>query len=383
MMNCLATVFGHGIMIRICDPPVQASGETDPTALNLEKDRMIFAAVKISESLTAEKSAALASFADLLTNLIEVRGRVGRCGTVIPERYNGRIGVFDADLIGLRVGQLITIGIKLLRLFHVPDVLNCDDRCLASWMGRNASFMANAGSFLSMVHALNFAYAVCSAVGWMDEFSYSEQTALALSVFLGHCFPQIHPNFRYERLLSQCINTETSQRAVTRISTMLVLLGDDSCDLLATTPESLLMGLIELWIHGHSMVCGRSIAYFHVIQRRLSIEDMFHRTVARHFVEEGSLCSLYMTPVALFSQWVARFMNQPIDALIRKGKGVVTDIATELVDYSNACACLNDYVRGMLKYLSEQSARAIPERRTEKVSADVADLLPLSAASKR
>jgi hypothetical protein len=336
--------------------------------------------VKIPESLSGDKSAALASFADLLTNLIEVRGRAGRPGGTVPERYNGNIGIFNLDLVSLRTGQLITIGMKLFRLFHVPEILNCDDRALASWMGKGAALMANTGTFLSMVHALNFAYAVCSSVGWLDQFSYSEQAAMALAVFLGHSFPQIHPNFRYEKLLSRCISVDTPQRAVTKISTMLVLLGDDYCDLLATTPESLIVGLIELWIHANSMVNGRSASYFHAIHRGLDMKDMFHRTVVRRFVEESSLCSLFLSPLSAFSQWVARYVTQPLDCLIRKGKGVVTDIVRDLADYHSSCGCLTDFLKDVLKYLADQTVRVPPGPMKDNMEIETVNLLPLSAS---
>ena len=75
MMAAFTNLFGKDVKIKIFDPPLNDVAETDPTTFNLERDRMIFASIKIPTALNMEKSTALASFADLLTNLIESRAQ--------------------------------------------------------------------------------------------------------------------------------------------------------------------------------------------------------------------------------------------------------------------------------------------------------------------
>lgn len=371
MMAAFTNLFGKDVTIRIFDPPLNDVIETDSTTFNLERDRMIFASIKIPTALNPEKSTALASFADLLTNLIESRAESVANEPVKPERnpkeedLGLNLGI-DFECSHLTSNEMVSIVSILFERMHVKECLNCDDLLLTKWIGTIASKTDESGLFMMMTNSLFFVNYILTETSWIDYFNPSEQCALALSVFLGLSYPQLHPNFKYEQTLAKAVNKNTNQRSLTRVATILVYLADDSVDLLINTNKSILLGLIELMLQQTPKSSLASLVPFHIIQKRgLDLEDDFHKVVLKQFLIDASLMSLYFAPISSFGMYIVSLAKEPVKNILLKATTIVKRFAEEFADASEKLEFLPQKIDEKVDWMNKQNLREFVRQQTE------------------
>ncbi|OHS93715.1 hypothetical protein TRFO_40004 [Tritrichomonas foetus] len=366
MMLAFTNLFGKDVMIRIFDPPLNDVIETDPTTFNLERDRMIFASIKIPTALNLDKSTALASFADLLTNLIESRAPSITSDPVLPKRdmHDEEQGL-EFESSHLTTNEMVCVSFNLFKLFHVVECLNCDEMLLMKWLGTLAAKSEESGTFMMMTDALHFVYFILKESGWMNLFNPSELCALAISVFLGQCSPQVHPNFTYEKILAASITRKTPQKAITRVATNLVFLGDDSMDLLENTPKNILLGLAELMIEQSSKSPLASLSAFHVIKKKIDFNNNFHKIIVKRFLLDISLHSMYFAPISSFGVWVVTFGKEPAPNVLLRARTVMNKYADELSSINDKFAELPQRIAEKVDWMKNQDIRMFCGQRQE------------------
>ena len=360
MMVAFNNLFGKDVSIKIFDPPLSEPIETGPTIFNLERDRMIFSSIKIPTELNVEKSAALASFADLLTNLIESRSEsevLNPVSTKNSENYEEQGMEFESS--NLTTNEMVSLVYKYFQLFHITECLKCDELTTLKWLGTLGAKYQDTGSFMIMTDSLHFLYFILHETDLLDKFNPSELCALSLSVFFGLCNNQVHPNFKYERALEMAIKKNTSQKALTRAATNLILLGDDSNDLLANTPFNLLLGITELMIEQVSKSPLITLTTFHAINKKFDFNNNFHKLTLKKLLIDISIQSMYFAPLSSFGVWAITFGKEPIENILFRGKTTIIRYAEELASFNPKFSSFPELVKQKNEWMAQHADRKV------------------------
>lgn len=354
MMVSFTNLFGKDVKIKIFDPPLNDANETDPTTFNLERDRMIFASIKIPNALSLEKSTALASFADLLTNLIESRSQ-----SLSPDPVNAAESCdesgFALESGHLTTNEMVYLSFVIFQRMHVQELLNVDDKKLKKWLGLMAAKSEDSGLFMVMTDSLHFAYMILTETGWINNFGESELAALAISVFLGLCYPQMKPYFKYQHILQQLVTKDTPQRSLTKVATALVLMAEEGCDILENTKENYLIGLTELMLEHGPLQHVQVLSRFHVVKNKLDFTKPAHKKLIQHVIIEASQMSMYFRPISTFGVWVVTFGKEPVPNVLHKTKQIAHRIAVELADSCPKLEHLKGLVNEKVEWLNNQN----------------------------
>lgn len=359
MRTVLENLFGQSVTFHIFDPPLEISEDARQLGcFNLEKDNRVVASIKLLLPLTIEQSTALASFADLLTDLIEFRGDPNS-RPVAPKPADDVGDGFSFDVSNLMTSEMVTVAIDLFRQFHIIEILNVSDEKITRWMGKLASKLEESGMFMLMTDALHLGFTILKEGGWFDVFSHSELAALGICSFLSQCFGQMHPNFKYEKVLTQCVTTKTDQVGLTKAVTNIVLLGDDLCDILEDTPEDRLVELMQLMIDTTPLDGYKSVSYFHCIRGKLNLENQFHRKTLCQMVVKACENSMFFSSMATFGSWIVSFGKEPSANALMKGRSIVNKIAEEFGACGPAFAPLLKSLNEKLTWLTNQEVRVV------------------------
>ena len=365
MRTVLENLFGQSVTFHIFDPPLEKSEEVRQIGcFNLEKDNRVVASIKLLLPLTIEKSTALASFADLLTDLIEFRGAPSS-QPIAPTPADDAGDGFNFAVSNLMTSEMVAVSLDLFKKFHIIEMLNVSDEKITTWMGNMASKLEDSGLFMLMTDAIHLAYTILKEGGWFDVFSASELAALGICSFLSQCFGQMHPNFKYEKVLMQCVTTKTDQVGLTKAVTNIVLLGDDLCDVLEDTPDNRLVELMELMIDSTPLPDYKTISYFHCIRSKLNLENKFHRKVLRQMIVKTCEHSMYFSNMSAFGAWLVNFGKEPSANALMKGKSIVAKIAEELAACGPGFAPLLTALDEKITWLTNEGVRFVYKQQQE------------------
>lgn len=368
MMAAFTNLFGKDVKIRIFDPPLNDVVETDLTTFNLERDRMIFASIKIPTALNMEKSTALASFADLLTNLIESRAQSITNNPMLPAKSDvDEEAGQDFECSHLTSNEMITVSLRLFHKFHVIECLQCEEGLLIKWLGILASKTEESGLFMMMTDSLHFIYYLLKESGWIGMFTPIELCAIGLASFLVHCTPQMHPNFQYEKVISQAVTEETPQRSLTKVITSLVLLADDAVNLFANTPSDTLLEITKLMLEQMPKTIFGSLMPFHIIvkMKKLDLANKFHKLALKRFLMDVAQNSLFFAPISSFGVWLVSFGKEPLPNVTLKAQAIMVRFAEELAAASPKFSALPSIVSGKVEWMKKQNLRMCVGRHQE------------------
>lgn len=368
MMAAFTNLFGKDVKIKIFDPPLNDVAETDPTTFNLERDRMIFASIKIPTALNMEKSTALASFADLLTNLIESRAQSIPSKVMPPTKCDtDEEAGLDFECSHLTSSEMIIISLHLFIKFHVIECLKCDEEIVTKWLGQLASKTDESGLFMMMTDSLHFTYFLLKSSGWMEHFTPQELCAIGLAAFLVHCTPQMHPNFQYESIVAKAVTKETPQRSLTKVLTGLILLADDSINILENVEQDMMLQLTKLMLEQMPKQPLGSLLPFHVVVRtkKLDLSKPFHKLVLKRFLMDVAQNSLFFSPISSFGVWLVSFGKEPIPNVILKAKAVMLKFADELAAACDKFEALPKMVDDKVEWMKKQNLKMCVGRQQE------------------
>jgi len=352
MMIAFTSLFGNDISIKIFDPPLKDASETDPVALNLERDRHIFASIKIPNALTLDRSNALATFADLLSSLMESRTNKPspRFEPVQSINTNG----FNFNILSHSTSKVISIVHNVFCAFHVHELFNCSTKKLLEWIHHYTMSFDDVSVFFAAADSLQFAYELFKEFCPEDEYSYSEMTAFCLSAFFGSCYPHMQPNVKYSHLLASAINEKVSQRALAKVSTILIVLANPSCDILENTQEEFIISLLELLLEMPPTPHSHLFARFMKLSRT-GFKSISERTFLGSYLSEISQFSIYFRPITTFTDWCSQYMKEQLSSTIHKCKYVCRKFAESITHSKQHLSFFIELIDEKIEWLEQQS----------------------------
>ena len=302
LMVSFTNLFGKCVKLEIFDPPLHDEQETDPNALNLERDRKIYASIKISSPMTPDKSMALSYFADLVLALLASRDEqkpdspmeVLSIPVLSPE--------LGYNFFNMNVHENVSICAEIFSQFKVNDVLNVSKECVSIWLWRLANNPEEDRFFLTSLDSLQLAYSIFTTYDLFSYFTDSELCAACISFFVRSGFPHMRPDFKYSSYLKHF--SKLSNKVLVRITTAMIILADPYCDLLEMSSEETVCGVLEYMIHSSSISVPLLISKMTFVGRRgIDFENINHRLLFTMLVTELSQSSYFFRSIDVFNQY--------------------------------------------------------------------------------
>ncbi|EAX93516.1 hypothetical protein TVAG_132340 [Trichomonas vaginalis G3] len=302
LMVSFTNLFGKCVKLEIFDPPLHDEQETDPNALNLERDRKIYASIKISSPMTPDKSMALSYFADLVLALLASRDEqkpdspmeVLSIPVLSPE--------LGYNFFNMNVHENVSICAEIFSQFKVNDVLNVSKERVSIWLWRLANNPEEDRFFLTSLDSLQLAYSIFTTYDLFSYFTDSELCAACISFFVRSGFPHMRPDFKYSSYLKHF--SKLSNKVLVRITTAMIILADPYCDLLEMSSEETVCGVLEYMIHSSSISVPLLISKMTFVGRRgIDFENINHRLLFTMLVTELSQSSYFFRSIDVFNQY--------------------------------------------------------------------------------
>lgn len=305
LMKSFTCLFGQTLSLVIYDPPLFDSNDNDldPKFLNLERDRMIFASIKIPEAMMLDRSTALSCFADLLLALMASRADNQKVEPLVSPNFPPLVSSLDINFLENNIKDTIGLAVEILCAFHVHEFLKCTREKINRWLGTFAVNPEDSTVFLLAVDALQFTYAVYKQFDLFKHFTDSELAAGCIAAFMRVGFPHMRPDFKYAHALRYLPLNKVNPKILIRVTTALICLSYPGCDLLEETPEERITGLTELLLERQNNSMSVLLAKYKLYAKRgLNFKNRNHRVLVGQFVTELCQSSIFFRPLAAFEK---------------------------------------------------------------------------------
>lgn len=347
LLVSFTNLFGKGVALEIFDPPLRDETETDPNALNLERDRKIFASIKIPSPMSPDKSVALSYFADLVLALLASRSDSKPDSPIeigIPRNLKPELS-YNFLIIGLK--ENILIATEIFTCFKVNEVLDITKERLTMWMHRFATNPEEQRFFITALDAIQFAYTVFCHFDLFNQYTPSELCAFLISVFVRGGFPHMRPRYKYSRHLKFLMDKKRDPKVLCRITTGMIMLSDPECDLLEHTPEEVLCGVLELMADLGVTSVPAILARMSLIAKKgFDPKNKKHRELFSGFVTEMSQMSPFFRPIEVFNEFCLA-SQEPQQLIMYKAEKIVAK-------YVKVICAINEYNKIFLKAFSDK-----------------------------
>lgn len=324
LMVAFTNLFGNGVKLEIFDPPLNNETETDPNALNLERDRKIYAAIKINSPMTSDRSIALSYFADLVLALLASRAEKEPNSPTIAPRLMMVSPELKYNFLMMTLNENVAIATEIFCAFRVHEVFECTKEHLMIWLRRVASNPEEERFFITSLDSIQFAYSIFMTYDLFEKFPASELCAACIAFFVRSGFPHMRPNFKYSKYINHFLkNGPINSKVLIRITTALIILADPYCDMLQNTSEEIVCGVIELMLQRASTSVPLLIARMtKAAKKGLDFNDKNDRALFTMLVTELSQSSPFFRPIEVFSEYCLA-SGEPQKMILYKAQKIV------------------------------------------------------------